>query len=711
MSITCKNGHQVPPSSKFCNICGEPVSAIESQPVHTVSPPENEVESVSPGTCLRERYIIQHQLGQGGFGRTYLAEDMGRFREKFVIKEFMPVLGNTSAFKKAEELFQREGAILHQLDHPQIPRFWEIFRQEKRIFLVLDYIAGFTYKDLLEQRLQRGYCFSQPEILELLQNLLPVLGYIHRRGVIHRDISPDNIILRNEDRLPVLIDMGGVKQVAMEVGTQLESGQITTTDSFTRLGKVGYAPDEQIQLGLVAPHSDLYALAVTILVLMSGKKPQELLNQNTLQWQWEQEQWKQEQQLNSLLAKTIKQMLAPKPASRFQSAEEVFQALTPLFLTTLAKRDSGQTELPPVSFSGSSAQSGVSSTPSRSPNASQLQSVKPKLTWRTIPGSVKLLVPALLLMSGFGYFFWKNSAILPLQPGLPEGVQLPELQLRDTMRAVPGVPSGLFNYGGAPAFAALNSDRMKDAISLAYPNFRLRYTEPLTDSPGSGTGIDMLINGELSFAQSARPLEDGDYTKALARGFSLEQVPVAIDGVVFYVNPSQDISGLSVDQLQGIYRGEATNWQEVGGPDLPIKPIGLDPQTTSALKLLLGGDGTDIGANVEIVRDFTTAIRTVAKTPGGISYASAPLVMNQQSIRPVALAKANTTDYVQPFTANKQVNSPAFQDSSYPMTRRFFIVTRRDGSLDEQAGHAYINLLLSQEGQQITEQVGYAPIR
>lgn len=710
MSITCKNGHQITPSSKFCNICGEPVLAIEFQPVHAVSPPENEVESVSPGTCLRERYIIQHQLGQGGFGRTYLAEDMGRFGEKFVIKEFMPVLRNTSAFKKAEELFQREAAILHQLDHPQIPRFWEIFRQEKRIFLVLDYIAGFTYKDLLEQRLQQGYCFSEPEILELLQNLLPVLGYIHRRGVIHRDISPDNIILRNEDSLPVLIDMGGVKQVAMEVGTQLEPGQVIATDSFTRLGKVGYAPDEQIQLGLVAPHSDLYALAVTILMLMGGKKPQELLNQNTLQWQWE-----QEFQLNSLLAKTIKRMLAPKPASRFQSVDEVFQALTPLFSTTLAKRDTEQTELssklPPVTFSGFSAQSGVSSTPSPLPNPSQSQLVNPKLTWRTIPGPVKLLVPALLLMVGFGYFFWKNPAILPLQSGFPEDVQVSDLQLQDTMQEVQRVPSGLFNYGGAPAFAALNSDRMKDAISRAYPDFRLRYTEPLTGSPGSSTGIDMLINGELSLAQSGRPLEDEDYTKAQARGFSLEQVPVAIDGVVFYVNPSQNISGLSVDQLQSIYRGEATNWQEVGGPDLPIKPIGLDPQTTSALKLLLGGDGTDIGANVEIVRDFTTAIRTVAKTPGGISYASAPLVMNQQSIRPVAIAKANTTDYVQPFTATKQVNSSAFQDGSYPMTRRFFIVIRRDASLDEQAGLAYINLLLSQEGQQITEQVGYAPIR
>jgi serine/threonine protein kinase len=329
--------------------------------------------------------------------------------------------------------------------------------------------------------------------------------------------------------------MGGVKQVAMEVGAQLESEQIPATASFTRLGKVGYAPDEQIQLGLVAPHSDLYALAVTILVLMTGKKPLELLNlnPNTLQWQWE-----QELQLNSLLAKTIKRMLAPKSANRFQSADEVFQALTPLFASTLAKRDPGQTEFPPVNFSGSSAESAISSTPSGSPNASQLQSVKPKLTWRTIPRPVKFLVPALLLMGGFGYFFWTNPAILSLQSGLPEDVRVSDLQLRDTMQEVQGVPSGLFNYGGAHSFAALNSDFMKNAINRAYPDFRLRYTEPITGNPGSGTGINMLIDGQLTLAQSARPLEDADYSKAKARGFTLEQVPIAIDGVVFYVNLS-----------------------------------------------------------------------------------------------------------------------------------------------------------------------------
>jgi serine/threonine-protein kinase len=170
-------------------------------------------------------------------------------------KEFMPSLRNTTALKKAEELFQREAAILHQLEHPQIPRFWQIFRQEGRIFLVLDFIDGPTYKDLFEHRLEQGQCFSETEILELLQNLLPVLSYLHRRGVVHRDIAPDNIILRREDRLPVLIDMGGVKQVAIQIGTQLEAEQNPAGSAITCVGKVGYCPEEQLYFGLVVSQS------------------------------------------------------------------------------------------------------------------------------------------------------------------------------------------------------------------------------------------------------------------------------------------------------------------------------------------------------------------------------------------------------------------------------------------------------------------------
>jgi len=287
-----------------------------------VNPSENGLEQLLPGTRLRDRYLIQQQLGQGGFGRTYLAEDTGRFHEKVAIKEFVPNIQGTQALQKAEELFEREAITLHQLQHPQIPRFWETFREGKRLFLVEDFIEGQTYQSLLDQRLSQGKCFSEAAILQLFRELLPVLSYLHRQGVIHRDISPDNIILRAKDKQPVLIDLGGVKQVAIDVATQVAGMRNRAVSGATCLGKVGYAPDEQLRLGIVAPHSDLYALAVTALVLMTGKQPQDLLDQNTLHWTWH-----RELTLSPLLTKILNQMLHRQPSQRFKSADEISQLL------------------------------------------------------------------------------------------------------------------------------------------------------------------------------------------------------------------------------------------------------------------------------------------------------------------------------------------------------------------------------------------------
>lgn len=337
----------------------------------------------------------------------------------------------------------------------------------------------------------------------------------------------------------------------------------------------------------------------------------------------------------------------------------------------------------------------------------------PQKNWRAIPNSVRVLALALLIVTGGGliYSFGKDRLFLPLRSTPSEIERISSLQLHNSMQEVQDIPVGLFNYGGAHTFAALTAEGMNDAISRAHPEFHLRYTEPFNAEPGSGTGINMLINGELSFSQSARPLEEEDHNKAKALGFTLEQVPVAIDGVAFYTHPDLTIPGLSIDQLQAIFRGQVNNWEQVGGPNLRISPIALDPKITSVLRLLLGGEGDDLGSNVQIVRDYTTAVRKIVTTPGGISYGSAPLIANQNSIRPIALAKANTKQYVQPFTASRQVNAQAFLDNTYPMTRRLFIIIRRDGSTDEKAGIAYASLLLSVEGQRIIEKAGFVPLR
>jgi len=285
--------------------------------------------SIQPGLTLGDRYVIVRQIGQGGFGRTYLAEDVNRFRELCVLKEFSPQVQTAYVVQKAEELFEREASVLYKLQHPQIPRFRELLRLnlwgKEYLFLVQDYVEGETYSHLLNARLQQGLCFAEAEVRQLLLSILPVLEYIHSLGVIHRDISPDNLMLRTVDKLPVLIDFGGVKQVVATVASQYyQPGAVAPPSVLTLLGKVGFAPAEQMQTGLVSPHSDLYALAVTMLVLLTGKHPQELIDTYTLSWQW-----RREVNLSPILAQVLDKMLSARPSDRYQSARQVLQALNP----------------------------------------------------------------------------------------------------------------------------------------------------------------------------------------------------------------------------------------------------------------------------------------------------------------------------------------------------------------------------------------------
>ncbi|MBD2776727.1 serine/threonine-protein kinase [Iningainema tapete] len=336
-SIYCSKGHQNPRESQYCRHCGEKLDLPVSK-------------GIQPGQILVERYVLVRQLGQGGFGRTYLAEDLNRFRELCVLKEFSPQVQTPYVLQKAEELFQREASVLYQLQHPQIPRFRELFRSnlngKEYLFLVQDYVEGENYSSLLNVRKQQGLRFTEAEVTQILQQILPVLEYIHSLGVIHRDISPDNLILRNPPStpssqgkppqappsqggerggVPVLIDFGGVKQVVATVASQYYQPGAAMTPSPTLLGKVGYAPPEQMQTGLVEPHSDLYALAATALVLLTGKQPQELIDTQSLIWQW-----RREINLSPTLASVLDKMLSPVPRERYQSASQVLQALNPV---------------------------------------------------------------------------------------------------------------------------------------------------------------------------------------------------------------------------------------------------------------------------------------------------------------------------------------------------------------------------------------------
>ena len=282
-------------------------------------------------TLVRQRYLIQQVLGQGGFARTYLAIDQERFQETCVIKEFVVAYQDETLVRKAKRLFQRESSILHQVNHQQIPQFLAAFEEHGRLFLVQDYVEGVTYRELQQKRQSQGGGFTEGEILHLLANLLPVLDYLHERKIIHRDISPDNIIIRpllsasgisaseameqepSARGLPILIDFGAVKEAT--------SG-LTLVSSMTRVGKVGYAPPEQLQTGNVQPHSDLYALAATCLVLLTNREPNTLLDSQTLAWNWE-----PYIHLSEDLSQILRKMLALHPGERYGRAREVWTDL------------------------------------------------------------------------------------------------------------------------------------------------------------------------------------------------------------------------------------------------------------------------------------------------------------------------------------------------------------------------------------------------
>lgn len=266
------------------------------------------------GTTLQDRYRVIQLLGQGGFGRTYLVEDQNRYNERCAVKEFVPQQGEDHFSSKATELFQREANILYQIEHPQIPQFRATFETDQRLFLVQDYVEGPSYRELIYERRSQNSTFYEAEVRQFLQRMLPVLAHIHAKGIIHRDISPDNILLRNRDRLPVLIDFGVVKEV---VTRMMDAPQHVTT-----VGKPGYAPSEQMQSGRAYPSSDLYALAVTAIVLLTGKEPQDLFNDVNLTWNWQ-----QYVTVSPSLAQVLDKAVSYRPGDRYQSVSEMAQAL------------------------------------------------------------------------------------------------------------------------------------------------------------------------------------------------------------------------------------------------------------------------------------------------------------------------------------------------------------------------------------------------
>ncbi|MGL6136286.1 MAG: protein kinase domain-containing protein, partial [Planktothrix sp.] len=227
-----------------------------------------------------------------------------------VIKQFLPQAQGTNNQEKAGELFKQEAIQLEQLGkHQQIPELFAYFIQDNRQYLVQEYIEG---QNLLQELAQNG-AFSETKIINLLEDLLPVLAFIHQKSVIHRDIKPENIIRRKSDNKLFLVDFGAAKAATITAlavtGTVIGSAQYTAPEQA--MGKPTFA-------------SDLYSLGVTCIHLLTNKEPFDLFDSGEGDWVWRDYLTVK---VNNTLGQVLDKLLQQGTRKRFQTAQEVLEAL------------------------------------------------------------------------------------------------------------------------------------------------------------------------------------------------------------------------------------------------------------------------------------------------------------------------------------------------------------------------------------------------
>lgn len=264
---------------------------------------------------FRDRYRVLRMIGRGGFGVTFLATDMSLPGQPLcVIKQLCPKVSDPPALAKARKRFEREATILSKLgSHSQIPMLLDYFVIDGDFFLIQEYIRGIT----LARQVRRYGCFSETAAKRFLREMLLVLQYVHHHQVIHRDIKPQNIIRSMEDGRLVLIDFGAVKEEIAQVG---DSTMKTPTTQF--VGTMGFAPPEQFALRPVFG-SDIYALGVTCLYLLTKKPPLEFRSDRHTG----EIQWQNSIELSEPLGKILGKMIKVSLQERYQSVNEILQDL------------------------------------------------------------------------------------------------------------------------------------------------------------------------------------------------------------------------------------------------------------------------------------------------------------------------------------------------------------------------------------------------
>jgi serine/threonine-protein kinase len=265
---------------------------------------------------LRDRYRVLEVLGRGRFSVTFLAQDESKAGElSCAIKQLRPATTESPLIEIGQKLFEREADTLRKIgNHPQVPQLLDYFQDNHQFYMVQEYINGWT----LHQEIKQGGPLSQAGVKQFLSEILPLLEFIHSQQLIHRDIKPTNLMRDEQNRKLVLIDFGAVKNCQGVPDNILEE----TTWTDISIGTPGFAPPEQILMRPVFA-SDIYALGVTCIFLLTGKSPKKL-GYNPLTSELV---WKKYVQISDHFTEVLNKMLEASVRYRYQSAGDILNSL------------------------------------------------------------------------------------------------------------------------------------------------------------------------------------------------------------------------------------------------------------------------------------------------------------------------------------------------------------------------------------------------
>jgi serine/threonine protein kinase len=457
---------------------------------------------INPTELIQNRYRIIRLLGSGGFGAVYLAEDL-RLGRTVAIKEIDVARLGPDERAAAEQLFEHEARMLASLDHPGLTRIWDFFQQDRRAFLVMEYVPGCTLRETLHQR---GGPLDEPFVLECALQLCAVLSYLHARRpqVIFRDLKPANVMVLPGDGgtasasqlLSPTPDPRSPQIRLIDFGIARFFKPDQTNDTLI-IGTPGYAPPEQHGQSQTDQRSDIYSLGATLYTLLSGQVPNSvppppLASVNPA--------------VSPELARIVARATAVDPADRYQRVEDLRGDLLAVARTQPpARNDPALSQAATAPWQPAAAH--------RAPTQLPLSPIVARPARRSSSGVLMVVVLAVLGILGMGGVLLSTFSRQPTSPRQPAATPIPQPTVAAAAQdwLLPDAP-GRIAFGQSPdqtgynlLVAALDGSPPRAitsdsaSISPAWSPDRKRIA--ITRGPNGNRGIFVANLDRLNFEQ------------------------------------------------------------------------------------------------------------------------------------------------------------------------------------------------------------------